>query len=272
MVNTKLVLLTVFSGILHCHAMENVGELVKPKKIGIFSEINQRKQQEDRFCHCDVDGGNLYAVYDGHLGSEVADFLANNFHEYFRKTSGSIRERMIQTFQNVDNDEVIKKYKHCGAAAAIVFIKDNIAHCAHVGDARIVLESDGSVAFATIDHKPDRADEYVRIEDKKGAQFADSMKDFLILSRSFGDHGFNKDVMIAEPDYKEIELTQECKFLLLGTDGLWSVMSNEEATGILHAQRSQVQDMNLLAKMLGMCAIKKNSKDNITVMLVDLLS
>ena len=270
--NTKLVLLTVFSGIL-CHAMENVHELVKPKKIGIFSEINQRKQQEDFFYHGIVDGGNLYAVYDGHLGPQVADFLARNFHAYFCKTSGSMRERMIQTFQNVDNDEVIKKYKHCGAAAAIVFIKDNVAHCAHVGDVRIVLESDGKVAFATIDHTPDRADEYVRIEDKKGAQFADSMKDFLILSRSFGDHGFNKDVMIVEPDYKEIELTQQYKILALATHGLWSVMSNKEAMEKLHAKRSQgVDDMNLLAKMLGMFAIKRNSKDNITVMLIDLLS
>jgi protein phosphatase 1L len=271
-VNTKLVLLTVFVGTSWCYAMENVGELVKPKRIGIFSDINQRKQQENFFYHGLVDGGNLYAVYDGHLGSQVASFLAKNFHEYFCKTSGSIRERMIQAFRDVDNDEAIKKNKHCGASAAIVFINDKVAHCAHVGNVRIVL-SDGEVAFATIDHTPDRADEYVRIEDKKGAQFADSMKDFMILSRSFGDHGFNKDVMIVEPDYKEIELTQQYKILALATHGLWSVMSNKEAMEKLHAKRSQgVDDMNLLAKMLGMFAIKRNSKDNITVMLIDLLS
>ena len=245
---------------------------VQSKKVAVFSEQNGRKIQEDRFYHGIVDGGNLYAVYDGHLGESVADFLAKNFHHYFSRTSGTIRERMMQAFKNADDAKKIRKNNHCGAAAAIVFVKDNVAHFAHVGDVRALLEGNGQVVFATRDHTPDRADEYIRIEDKKGAQFADSMKSFLILSRSFGDYGFNKDIIIAEPDYEEIQLTQQYKFLVLATDGLWSVVSNQEVASILDEKWSRVKDINLLAKMLGMFAMQRNSKDNITIMLVDLLS
>jgi serine/threonine protein phosphatase PrpC len=183
-----------------------------------------------------------------------------------------MRKRMMQAFHDVDNNEVVKSNQHCGAAAAIVFIKNNVAHCAHVGNVRVVLEHEGQVVFYTKDHTPDRADEYVRIEDKKGVEFVDKMKEFLILSRSVGDHGFNKDIILAEPDYEEIELNQEYKFLILATDGLWRVTTEEEVAKKLHAEQSKEQDVNALAKMLCDFAVEKNSKDNITVMLVDLLS
>ena len=60
--------------------------------------------------------------------------------------------------------------------------------------------------------------------------------------------------------------------MVLATDGLWSVVSNQEVASILDEKWSRVKDINLLAKMLGMFAMQRNSKDNITIMLVDLLS
>src|SRR5216684_6055102 len=143
-------------------------QLITSKKVGVFSEINKRKYQEDFFYQGNVEGGSLYAVYDGHFchrvgytenddndGSLVAQFLAEKFPIYFSQTSGSIKERMITACKNIDNDEFIKeKHKECGSTAAIVFIKDKIAHCVHVGNSRILLEKNGTIDFVTQDHVP----------------------------------------------------------------------------------------------------------------------
>jgi len=249
--------------------MEN-NQLGKEKKVGIYTTQNRREYQEDRFYHGIVDGGNFYAIYDGHLGFAVADFLAKNFHTYFSQASGNdMRERMITAFKNADNDEFIKKTKTSGSTATVVFIKDNKAHFAHVGDSRAVLEGNGEVAFATVDHKPNRADEYIRITDSQGLVYNKRVNGFLAVSRAFGNYGLDKRLIISEPAYAEVQLTENNKFLLLATDGLWDKVTNEEVIEKLKGMKANAQDV---ARLLASLAIKRGSQDNITVMLVDLLS
>ncbi|SRR6266404_3933654 len=269
--NQALIFWFACSGILLCYASEH-NKLVKHKKIGIFSDINKRDNQEDFFYHGIVDGGNLYAMYDGHGGHEIAQFLAEKFPDYLSKTLGSMEERFKATFKNIDNDEFVKLHKQCGSTASVVFIKDNIAHFAHVGDSRMLLEEDGKIDFVTSDHKPNRADEYIRIEDNNGLIFNKRVNGFLAVSRAFGDYGLDKRLIIAEPEYRELSLTKKNRFLVLATDGLWDMVASEEVVGILCAKQSRVNDMNLLAKLLAGFAITRGSHDNITVMLVDLLS
>lgn len=272
----KLMLLTVCGGTAFCYASEKC-ELVAGKNFGIFSVINKRSSQnvfEDRFYQGAVDGGNLYAVYDGHGGPEVAQFLAKNFSDYFSQTSGLMKDRMVTAFKNADNDEIIKKHKQSGSTASVVFIKDNIAHFAHVGDSRMLLEADGKIDFVTSDHKPNRADEYDRIIKENGLVFNERVNGFLAVSRAFGNYGINdsKKIIIVEPEYKEITLTEKNKFLVLATDGLWDVVTNEDVVTILKTKRSSIQGMSLFAKMLASYAVVKGSRDDITVMVVDLLS
>jgi protein phosphatase 1L len=277
--NKQLALLFVCAATPWSYAMEN-NQLVREKKVGIFSVKNQRDCQEDFSFHgSTIDGGKLCAVYDGHGGHEVAEFLANNFHDYFSKTSGPVQQRMAEAFKNADNDEFVKLNKKAGSTASVVFIKDNIAHIAHVGDSRVVLEKDGAVGFATSDHKPNRADEYVRIEDAKGIVFNKRVNGFLAVSRAFGNYGIDdsKKIIISEPEYAERSLTPKNKFLVLATDGLWDVMNNEEVVNTLDImsygiKHLRVEDLDSFAKSLVLLAIQKKSSDNITVMVVDLLS
>ena len=270
----KLMLLVVCSGAAFCYASEN-RELVVEKKVGIFSVINKRQHHnvfEDRFYHGTVEGGKLYAVYDGHGGPEVAEFLAKNFSDYFSKTSGLMKNRMVAAFKNAYNDDFVKLNNQSGSTASVVFIKDNSAYFAHVGDSRMVLGAGGKVGFVTSDHKPNRADEYVRIEDAKGLVFNKCVNGFLAVSRAIGDYGLDKRLIIAEPEYTEVLLTEKNKFLVLATNGLWDVVTNEDVVTILKAKRSRIQDMNLLAELLANYAVVKGSRDDITVMVVDLLS
>lgn len=265
-----------------CYAMEQQRS-VAPQHVGICTAQNKKTYQENRFYEGLVDGGNFYAVYGGHCchrieyenddrdGSVVSNFLAQKLHHYFEKTSGSMSERMKATFKAVDEDEYVKNNGQCGASAAVVFMKDNKAYIAHVGDVRVLLASNCSY-FNTIDHRPNRADEYIRIEDAKGIVLDDRVNGFLPVSRAFGDYNLGKNVIISEPEYAEITLTDQHNFLILATNGLWSVMHNDEVVTLWQKKQLCAQGVDAFAKLLALLAIKRGSIDNITVMLVDLLS
>jgi len=272
----KLMVMIIFARGAFFYASENP-ENVLQKNVGIFSIANNRRplgRFEHRCYYGTVEGGEMCAVYDGYGGPEIAQFLADTFPHYFSQTSGSIKERMIATFKNADNDEFVKFHKTVGSTASVVFIKDNIAHFAHVGDSRILLEGDDAY-FVTSDHRPNRADEYVRIEHAKGGVRKNRVNGILPLSRAFGSYDMDahKKIVIVEPEYKKIELTRKNKFLLLATGGLWSVMSNDEVIKVLQTKEiMMINDVNLFAELLVRFAALKGVRHDITVMLVDLLS
>jgi serine/threonine protein phosphatase PrpC len=270
--NTKLFVL--FVGVVPlCYAMEQERS-VQFKKIGIYSIDNKRGHEfQDRFYYGTFEGGNLYAVYDGHGNQHVAHFLAEKFPFYLSQTSGSMEERMITTFKDIDNDRFVKDHNCAGSTASVVFIKDNIAHFAHVGDSRMLLEVDGKIAFETSDHKPNRPDEHKRIIAANGIVFNNRVNGFLPVSRAFGNYNLldeGKKMIIVEPEYAQVQLTEKNRFLVLATDGLWDVMSSEEVAQKLHDKKEDCHNMCILAKLLAMFADWRKSKDDITVMVVDL--
>ena len=269
----KILMSLLCCGMSLCYAMEKY-DLVTNKKIGIFSVTNEQETQKNFFYHNTIENGHLYAVYGGKRGMQVSHFLAENFPLYFSKALGTIEERMKTACKNIDNDPFIKDHhKHCGSSAAIVFIKDNKAYCLHVGnDGIVVAKKNGTIDFFTYGHVPDRADEYVRIEDAKGLVLNGRVNGFLSVSRSFGHYWLDKRLIISEPAYQEIELTDQHKFLMLATKNLWKKVNHGDVALLLRTRTSGEHNMNLLAKLFGLVAIKRGSKDSVTVMVIDLLS
>ena len=56
-------------------------------------------KNEDRYCAHKIDEGYFFAVYDGHEGCEVAEYLKDNLHTLFKKSSGTVQERMKKAFK-----------------------------------------------------------------------------------------------------------------------------------------------------------------------------
>jgi serine/threonine protein phosphatase PrpC len=121
----------------------------------------------------------------------------------------------------------------------------------NVGDSRAVLcckgttenwqgmtsgEVPGEPVPLSIDHTPALPDERARIESVTGG-FVEHhgvlrVQGRLAVSRSIGDLPL-KRYLSAEPDVVVRELTSEDIFVVLGSDGLWDVMSNEEAVQLV---------------------------------------
>ncbi|GAV74091.1 PP2C domain-containing protein, partial [Cephalotus follicularis] len=88
------------------------------------------------------------------------------------------------------------------------------------------------------------------------------------VTRSIGDDDL-KPAVTAVPEITETILSAEDEFLVMASDGLWDVVSNAEVVNIM---RDTVKEPAMCSKRLATEAAERGSKDNITVIVVFLLS
>jgi len=133
----------------------------------------------------------------------------------------------------------------------------------------------------TFDHKPTLPIEKARIEAAGGFvsnAFPPRLDGIVAVSRAIGDFCFkgNDDLAPAEqkmsciPDIYEVSGLLPGTFIILACDGLWDVMSSEEAAcfvrrGLLENARA---DVGQIAAQLVNISLKKGSYDNISVMII----
>ncbi|KAF3448697.1 hypothetical protein FNV43_RR09410 [Rhamnella rubrinervis] len=155
-----------------------------------------------------------------------------------------------------------------------------VANC---GDSRAVLWRGGAAVPLSRDHKPDRPDEMERIE-AAGGRIIDwngcRVLGVLATSRSIGDH-YLKPYVIPEPEVTVCKRTKSDEFIVIATDGLWDVVSNEFACEVvrrcLDAQIKRRFPEGFsgsaaaaAATMLAEVAMARGSKDNISIIVVEL--
>jgi serine/threonine protein phosphatase PrpC len=156
----------------------------------------------------------------------------------------------------------------------------------NLGDCRAVLcRRGGAVIRLTSDHKPDRPDEKARIEraggfvgvfsgiarvfSAAGAGLAveSEISTFLAVSRAFGDRSLKTPgaLVSCEPEIRRYGLDADDLFIIMACDGIWDVLSDEEAVSI--AQR-HLQDTKAAAAAVVKAAFMKGSADNLTATVI----
>ena len=136
---------------------------------------------------------------------------------------------------------------------SLIYSPDKII-TANVGDSRCVMgkcfNGIWTAQNLTRDHKPSEADELERIKNYGGR--VEAMKDEnnnyigpqrvwlkdtntlgLGMSRSFGDKIGSNVGVISNPEIMEWFLTEEDKFIILATDGVWEYMDSLEVISII---------------------------------------
>ncbi|VFQ92661.1 unnamed protein product [Cuscuta campestris] len=121
----------------------------------------------------------------------------------------------------------------------------------NVGDSRAILGTRDKDNFLTavqltVDLKPNLPAEAERIRKCKGRIFAlrdepgiarvwlpNTYSPGLAMSRAFGDFCLKDFGLISVPKISHRRLTQKDEFIILATDGIWDVLSNEEAVEIV---------------------------------------
>ncbi|XP_042400468.1 probable protein phosphatase 2C 10, partial [Zingiber officinale] len=87
----------------------------------------------------------------------------------------------------------------------------------------------------------------------------------LAASRAFGDKSL-KSYLSSDPDIRSEDVTADIDLLILASDGLWKVMSNEEAVDIARKHK----DPQAAARPLATEAVNRVIKDDISCIVVQL--
>lgn len=133
-----------------------------------------------------------------------------------------------------------------GCTAVCAIVSDNHLVVANAGDSRCVLSRDGKAVALTEDHKPNNEEEFSRIM-KAGGFVADGrVNGSLNLSRALGDLEYKQaqlppeeQMVTANPEIRTLRLTHDDEFLILACDGIWDVLTNQEAVEFVRARLLQ---------------------------------
>ncbi|KAK7264665.1 hypothetical protein RJT34_32275 [Clitoria ternatea] len=168
-----------------------------------------------------------------------------------------------------------------GTTALTIIKQGEYLIIANVGDCRAVLATtseDGTLTprQLTTDFKPNLPQEAERIKQSKGRVFCledepgvyrvwmpNGKPPGLAISRAFGDYCMKDFGLISVPDVSHIKLTARDQFVILATDGVWDVISNQEAVKIV----STTPHKEKAAQRLVKCAINawKRKKSDIAM-------
>lgn len=275
----------------------------EPLENGWVSVIGRRQEMEDEVAiELAFVGGeyDFFGVYDGHGGAAVARACRDRMHivlaEEMGEKEGEVeeekwREAMMSSFARVDEevsgsasaDGAEAAERTMGSTAVVVVVGTRKIVVSNCGDSRAVLCRGGVVFPLSTDHKPNRPDELERVEAAGGRVInwdGFRVQGVLSTSRSIGDY-YLKPYVIAEPDITITERSDKDEFIILASDGLWDVVSNEVAcritsqcllgrTAKMFPQMAGGRSARDAASLLAKLALSRGSRDNISIIVVQL--
>ena len=210
---------------------------------------------------------SLIGVADGHgiNGEHVSGYIKERYPSLLSSHSSFLSDpsKAISCSASKLNREVCHQNfdtNFSGSTFISVLIRGKRLWCANIGDSRALLAREiqsqdngkggrGSNHWMSIalsrDHKPNEADESSRIalsggrveayQDEHGNPFGPSRVWLkhqnipgLAMSRAIGDKVASSVGVIAEPEILEFEVTGEDRFIVVGSDGVFEFLSNED--------------------------------------------
>ncbi|KAJ0884456.1 putative protein-serine/threonine phosphatase [Helianthus annuus] len=214
----------------------------------------------------------LFAIFDGHLSHEVPDYLRSHLFEnilnepdFWRKTEDAIRRAYRVTDKTI-LDKAVDLGKGGSTAVTAILINCKKLVVANVGDSRAVICKNGVAKQLSVDHEPSKEKELV---ENRGGFVSRMPGDVprvdgqLAVARAFGDKNL-KEHLSSEPDVYMEMIDDDTEFIILASDGVWKVMSNQEAVDCI----KNMKDAKAAAKRLTEEALAKKSSDDISCIVV----
>jgi len=187
--------------------------------------------------------------------------------------NGRLRDQLVKDayaklHHSLDNNSKIDA-TYSGTTACTVIISKRTLICANAGDSRTILISNnapgegGGVGHWTArplsrDHKPDLDEEATRIKKQQGrveqsrltigmcppsqiGKFYGPLRVWvkgrqvpgLAMSRSIGDYVATEVGVTFDPEIMSVELGKGDKCVVIGSDGLWDRMTNEQVARVV---------------------------------------
>ena len=267
-----------------------------------ISLIGKRESNEDQhntFVNLnntsnDINPINFFCIFDGHGGKDISKYLNKNlppyfmstFNKFYKQKDSKIKKYIEKVYDHIES-KLEKKFKNISynvgstALTSFFYNVNNIIYyyVINVGDCRAVLCNSKNIPIQlTKDHKPNAYEERIRIEKLNGKIYYDGFDwriSDLSVSKSFGDMDALPFVS-HKPDVFKYKLNKNDKFLILACDGLWDVISNQDACNFVldNINSSDITSNNIsnsnknIAFNLANYAINNGSTDNVSIIII----
>ncbi|XP_009597152.1 probable protein phosphatase 2C 34 [Nicotiana tomentosiformis] len=191
------------------------------------------------------------------------------------------KQSYFETCSTIDQElEHYADSFYSGTTALTLVRQGDLLVVANVGDSRAVLattDDDGRLGPVqlTVDLKPNLPRESERIMQSRGRVLScdDEPGVYrvwmpnrgtiegpgLAISRAFGDYYLKDFGLISEPELTSRSITQRDQFAILATDGVWDVLSNQEAVEIVSSTPEREDAAKRLVES-AICAWKRKRR------------
>lgn len=271
---------------------------------GVESEQGKRPAMEDTYAHCISTDGRFefFGIFDGHGGCKTAQVLAVGIENCLQPLNHVMLDLLAQ--RNPTNeieiahtlketiitvDKSLAPHVATSGSTAIIALIDkqtSTLYLINLGDSRaIVGNNQGELAplaclvddnftaqyFATDDHKPEK--DCHKIKAAGSFVFSGRLDGLLALSRAFGDFSFKSTPAMTDhmrnADIYMKKITQEDSFIVLGSDGLWDVISNDVVAREVHARKVIGRNAQEAVHDIEQLAVSHyRQRDNVTTIVV----
>ena len=225
---------------------------------------------------------SIFGIFDGHgpipTGADASEFVANNIQNELvekYKTDEDLSTCLTESFISLDEKMKEKKYTKSGTTAVVSLITPYKIVVANTGDSRLIIVRRGTdgkpkIKFHTEDHKPSLPYEKLRIEKAggevsvpvKGSNEVPRINNDMAVSRALGDHEYKNpelepknQIISPVPDVNVFDRDKEDMFIVLASDGVWDVMSNEEVMDFVYRK---IEDYEKIKSNKDICEVLKN--------------
>ena len=254
------------------------------------SHLGQRSTQEDRYDGRSCGEFNGIAVFDGHGGSAVSEYLSFFFYgtveRQLKKQESTVEDALKKTVREMD-EKMLKMHGGTGQGSTLcsVIVREKMIISTNVGDSRAVLgRKEGTAVDLTRDHTPYDPIEKARIEaaglttqkigdfDKDGKPVPGKgcvrINHGITLARTIG-YSSDRPGITPEPEIKKFTLSDEDEFVVAACDGIWDFMSSKDVISFVFKKRD---DENAERKDIPQLvideALSRGAFDNLTVVIM----
>ena len=206
----------------------------------------------------------------------------------FKKLKKNDYQKIKDFYKEVDellsSIEVHFDSNFSGSTCIIIFQIGNNIISSNVGDSRaLLIKENKEIIELSHDQKPDNENEKKRIEEmggivsqcndlyddgKEGGPFRIWMKgcDYpgIAMSRSIGDKIAHSIGVINEPEIIEFNLDELSKFIILGSDGVFQHLNNNEINDIIFEEKEKIGE-NICKKIINKAINKFIENDEYVV-------
>lgn len=267
---------------------ETIGSL----QVGVAHNIGRRPTMEDEHIAVSFDitiqgkifPVQLFGIFDGHGGPKAARYVRDNLKQKLQEaliefnpnglTEAGVARALKIAPVRVSDDFRLRYGQVAsdqGTTATIAMVLDNELWTANVGDARTVLDNNGTPVQLTEDAKPDDQ-RYKKEIEKRGGKVINffgvhRVNGNLAVARAIGDYELG-GVISARPKITKLPMSQiqPGSHLVLCCDGVYDVSRTVDIVGAIHANNTR--SAGTLAKNIIYSAYQAGSTDNLSALVI----